>query len=246
MAAGADGLAVRCAGVEKSFGKGQARVQVLRGTDFSVPLGEMTFLVGPSGCGKTTLISVVGGILSPDAGEVEVFGEDLTALSRGRLADFRLQNFGFIFQQFNLLPALSATENAAVPLIARGESARRAHLKAAEMLEKLGLDGHTHKMPQQLSGGQQQRVAIARALVHEPRLVICDEPTASLDADSGHNVMELLRAVALEGDAERSVIVVTHDNRIFGFADTIAKMSDGKVAAEREPQSESETAGVGD
>ena len=223
------GVAVRCAGIEKSFGKGQARVQVLRGTDFSVPLGEMTFLVGPSGCGKTTLISVVGGILSPDAGELSVFGKDLTALNRGRLADFRLENFGFIFQQFNLLPALSATENAAVPLIARGESAKRAHAKAAETLEKLGLDGHTQKMPQQLSGGQQQRVAIARALVHAPRLVICDEPTASLDAESGRNVMDLLRDVALEGDADRSVIVVTHDNRIFEFADTIAKMSDGKV-----------------
>jgi len=223
------GLAVRCAGVEKSFGKGQARVRVLRGTDLAVPLGEMTFLVGPSGCGKTTLISVVGGILSADAGEVEVFGKDLTALSRGRMADFRLENFGFIFQQFNLLPALSATENAAVPLIARGESAKRAHRKAADTLHTLGLEGHTHKMPQQLSGGQQQRVAIARALVHEPRLVICDEPTASLDAESGHNVMELLRGVALEGDQDRSVIVVTHDNRIFDFADSIARMSDGVV-----------------
>ncbi len=222
-------MAVRCAGIEKGFGRGPARVQVLRGTDFSVPTGQMTFLVGPSGCGKTTLISVVGGILSPDAGAVEVFGQDLAALSRGRLADFRLQNLGFIFQQFNLLPALSAVENAAVPLIARGESAARAHAAAAEALGELGLGDHGHKMPQQLSGGQQQRVAIARALVHQPRLVICDEPTASLDAESGQNVMALLRDVALAGDTQRAVVVVTHDNRIFDFADRMVEMSDGRV-----------------
>ena len=237
------GLAVRCEGVTKGFGKGNARVEVLRGTDFSVPGGEMTFLVGPSGCGKTTLISVVGGILSPDDGEVEVFGTDLTALSRGKLADFRLANFGFIFQQFNLLPALSATENAAVPLVARGESDRAAHRTAKDLLEQLGLGGHTEKMPAMLSGGQQQRVAIARALVHAPRLVICDEPTASLDAEAGQKVMELLRDVALSSDDARSVIVVTHDNRIYDFADTIAEMDDGVVGSSKSKESTTDDTG---
>ncbi len=221
-------LTVRCRGVVKSFGEGQTKIQVLRGTDFSARAGEMTFLVGPSGCGKTTLISVIGGILSCDSGEVEVLGSQLTKMRNGKLADFRLAHLGFIFQQFNLLPALTAAENASLPLVARGESTRRAERAATDLLEQLGLARHTHKTPTQLSGGQQQRVAIARALVHQPKLLICDEPTASLDAASGRTVMELLRDVAL--DDQRSVIVVTHDNRIFDFADRIQHMADGVIS----------------
>ncbi|MEM1329116.1 MAG: ABC transporter ATP-binding protein [Planctomycetota bacterium] len=220
-------LAVRCEGIEKSFSAGESRIRVLRGTDFVAESGKMNFLVGPSGCGKTTLISVIGGILSCEEGEIDVLGHDLRTMRNGRLADFRLNNLGFIFQQFNLLPALNAEENASLPLVARGESNGRAEKTARELLQRLGLDGQTKKMPSQLSGGQQQRVAIARALVHEPKLIICDEPTASLDAASGHTVMELLRDVALEGD--RSVIVVTHDNRIFEFADRISRMADGQI-----------------
>ena len=220
-------LIVRCQGIEKSFGSGQTRIKVLRGTDFDARLGEMTFLVGPSGCGKTTLISIIGAILSCEAGELSVLGKDLRRLSGGKLAGFRLANLGFIFQQFNLLPALSAAENASIPLVARGMSTGKAEKRATKLLERLGLEGHTKKMPAQLSGGQQQRVAIARALVHEPSLLICDEPTASLDAASGHTVMELLRDVALEGN--RGVIVVTHDNRIFNFADRIHHMADGVI-----------------
>ena len=225
----ADGtrLAVRCKGIEKSFRAGETQIRVLRGTDFVAEAGKMNFLVGPSGCGKTTLISVFGGILSCEEGELDVLGHDLRTMRNGKLADFRLNNLGFIFQQFNLLPALNAEENASLPLVARGESNRRAERTARDLLERLGLEGQTKKMPSQLSGGQQQRVAIARALVHEPRLLICDEPTASLDAASGHTVMELLRDVALEGD--RSVIVVTHDNRIFEFADRISRMADGQI-----------------
>ncbi len=220
-------VAVRCEGIEKSFSAGETRVRVLRGTDFIAERGRMSFLVGPSGCGKTTLISVIGAILSCEGGSLEVLGHDLRHMSNGKLADFRLNNLGFIFQQFNLLPTLNAEENASLPLVARGASTARAERAARELLGRLGLEGQTRKMPSQLSGGQQQRVAIARALVHSPRLLICDEPTASLDANSGHTVMELLRDVALEGD--RSVIVVTHDNRIFGFADRISHMADGRI-----------------
>ncbi|MEM6458411.1 MAG: ABC transporter ATP-binding protein [Planctomycetota bacterium] len=220
-------LLVRCVGVEKSFGSGQARIKVLRGTDFDARAGEMTFLVGPSGCGKTTLISIIGAILSADDGGVEVMGQNLRKMSRRKLADFRLAYFGFIFQQFNLLPALTAAENAAIPRVARGESTGAAEKKARELLGKLGLGDHADKMPNQLSGGQQQRVAIARALVHEPDVLICDEPTASLDAASGHTVMELLRDLSVQGD--RSVIVVTHDHRIFEFADRIHHMADGVI-----------------
>lgn len=230
-------IAVRCAGIEKSFGAGETRVRVLRGTDFVAESGKMNFLVGPSGCGKTTLISVIGAILSCEAGEIEVLGQDISRLRNGQLADFRLGNLGFIFQQFNLLPALNAEENASLPLVARGESTSNAERAARELLERLGLGGQTRKMPSQLSGGQQQRVAIARALVHSPRLLICDEPTASLDAASGHTVMELLRDVALEHD--RSVIVVTHDSRIFEFADRISHMADGRIT-------HTETRGNGD
>lgn len=226
-------VAVRCTGVEKSFGSGQTKVRVLRGTDFVAETGKMNYLVGPSGCGKTTLISVIGAILSSEAGEVDVLGHDLRSMSNGKLADFRLNNLGFIFQQFNLLPALSAEENASLPLVAQGVGTKKAERRARELLERLGLEGQTRKMPKQLSGGQQQRVAIARALVHEPSLLICDEPTASLDAASGHKVMELLRDVALAGD--RSVIVVTHDNRIFEFADRISHMADGVIERTDEP-----------
>jgi putative ABC transport system ATP-binding protein len=220
-------LAVRCVGVEKSFAVGETAIHVLRGTDFVARAGEMTFLVGPSGCGKTTLISIIGAILSADAGTIEVLGTDIRRLRGGRLADFRLANLGFIFQQFNLLPALSATENASLPLVAAGRSTRASERAAAALLDRLGLGAHLHKMPAQLSGGQQQRVAIARAIVHGPKLVICDEPTASLDAESGRTAMELLREVALA--AERGVIIVTHDTRIFGFADVIHTMSDGVI-----------------
>lgn len=230
-------LAVRCTGIEKSFRAGETRIKVLRGTDFSAEAGKMTFLVGPSGCGKTTLISVIGAILSCEAGELEVLGKDLRAMRGGRLADFRLARLGFIFQQFNLLPALNAEENAALPLVAQGESTSRAEKKARQLLERLGLEDQTRKMPSQLSGGQQQRVAIARALVHEPSLLICDEPTASLDAASGHTVMELLRDVALAGD--RSVIVVTHDSRIFEFADRINHMADGRITRTETPEEDS-------
>lgn len=222
-----NGLALHCEQITKEFGSGQTRIQVLRGADFSVRLGEMMFLVGPSGCGKTTLISVLAGLLTPNAGTLTVFGQSLNKMRGGRLVDFRARNIGFIFQQFNLLPTLTAAENAAVPLIGQRVSFGRAVRSAGEMLDKLGMQAHKHKYPTQLSGGQQQRVAIARALVHSPRLVICDEPTASLDAETGQTVMKLLRELAVT--PERSVIVVTHDDRIYKYADRISSMSDGRI-----------------
>ena len=222
-----EGVAVRCSDVTKDFGSGQARVRVLRGVEFVARYGEMTFLVGPSGCGKTTLISILAGLLTANSGEIDVLGQSLKKLRGGRLVDFRGSNIGFIFQQFNLLPTLTASENAAVPLIIRGMPFGRAVRQAGEMLTRLGMQDHRRKYPQQLSGGQMQRVAIARALVHDPKLVVCDEPTASLDADSGQTVMKLLRSLAVA--SERAVIVVTHDDRIFHYADRIAHMSDGKI-----------------
>jgi putative ABC transport system ATP-binding protein len=220
-------LAVECRNVVKDFGEGDARVQVLRGIDLTIARGEMTLLVGPSGCGKTTLISVIAGLLDTTSGEVHVLGTNLSKLTGGRKAAFRGREIGFVFQQYNLLPALTAAENAAVPLIIAGRPRLEAVARAREVLSAVGLADKTNSFPNQLSGGQQQRVAIARALVHRPRLLVCDEPTAALDAQSGQRVLEILKETAVHPD--RAVVVVTHDNRIFHFGDRTVHMSDGTI-----------------
>jgi putative ABC transport system ATP-binding protein len=220
-------MAVRVRGVTKEFGSGGSLTRALRGVDLDVPYGEMLMLVGPSGCGKTTLVSVVAGTLEPTAGDVQVLGHDLTVMSNGRKVRFRRDNVGFIFQAFNLLPALTAVENAAVPLLIAGWRRVQAVEAAADVLERLGLGDRLASLPSELSGGQQQRVAIARALVHEPRLLVCDEPTSALDAANGRITMELMQQVAVQPD--RAVIVVTHDSRVYSFADRIAAMEDGRI-----------------
>lgn len=219
--------AVICRGVTKDFGRGETRVQALRGVDLDIPTNEMTLLVGESGCGKTTLISIIAGLLEPTAGDVEVFGAILNSLPSRQLIRFRGENIGFVFQQYNLLPSLTAAENAAVPLLIAGMKRKTAVLQAMEMLVNVGLGKKSHAFPSELSGGQQQRVAIARALVHRPRLLVCDEPTAALDAVSGQTVMQLLHKVAVQPG--RAVIVVTHDNRVFQYGNRIVRMSDGKI-----------------
>ncbi len=219
--------AVLCREVRKYFGDGEGRIEALRGVEFSAGLGGMTFLVGPSGCGKTTLISVIAGLLDASAGEVHLFGENIAQLPSAARIIFRRKNLGFVFQQYNLLPALTAAENAAVPLFAAGVKRREAIDRARALLVKLGLEKRANALPSKLSGGQQQRVALARALVHEPRLIVCDEPTAALDHKTGEAVMELLAGAAVHPD--RAVIVVTHDNRVFHFAETIAHMDDGQI-----------------
>ena len=213
--------------VSRDFTAGQQTIRVLHGIDLDVAPGELTYLVGESGSGKTTLISIMCGILWPTEGSVEVFGTPIYGLSDDDLVRFRLENIGFIFQQYNLIPAIDAASNAAVPLIARGMDRKEARERAVAMMEKLNIGNKADKLPNQLSGGQQQRVAIARALVHEPRLVVCDEPTAALDATSGRRVMDLLRDVALAED--RACIIVTHDNRIFDLADRILVLEDGRI-----------------
>jgi putative ABC transport system ATP-binding protein len=220
-------LAVVCRGVTKVYGAGQAQVTALRGVDLDARVGELLMLVGPSGCGKTTLISVIAGILDQNDGDCRVFGHDFKHMNGGAKTAYRGRTIGFVFQAFNLLPSLTAAENAAVPLLINGVKRREAVDRAAAMLDRVGLGGRTKSLPSQLSGGQQQRVAIARALVHSPKLIVCDEPTSALDAETGHKVMDLLRELAL-GDG-RALIIVTHDARIFSFADRIAKMNDGAI-----------------
>ena len=222
-------LAARLRNVNKSFGDGGSRLQVLKGVDLDVRCGDITMLVGPSGCGKTTLLSIIAGTLGCDegSGEVTVFGQDLRRMSRGGTTRFRAQHIGFIFQSFNLIPTLSCVENVSVPLLIQGRSTRHAERRAREVLEQVGLGDRIKHRPAQLSGGQQQRVAIARALVHEPRLIICDEPTAALDAKNGTLVMDIFETVARS--PERAVLIVTHDNRIFPHANRIASMDDGQI-----------------
>ena len=222
-----NGYAVHVRGIVKSFGDGGSKLTVLKGIDFNARDGEIMMLVGPSGCGKTTLLSVIAGTLRADAGSVDIFGDKISSLSNSAVTRFRAANIGFIFQSFNLIPTLNIAENVSVPLLIRGMASGKAEQKAREVLKLVGLGDRWKNRPNQLSGGQQQRVAIARALVHEPRLIICDEPTASLDAGNGHMVMDLFRDVARVPG--RCVIIVTHDNRIFSYADRIAQMDDGRI-----------------
>jgi putative ABC transport system ATP-binding protein len=219
--------AVACSRVTKHFGDADNRVQVLRGVDLTIPFGEMTMLVGPSGCGKTTMLSVIAGLLNRSGGELHVLGRDLSQLSGSEAVLFRRKNLGFVFQQFNLLPSLTAAENAAVPLLAAGLKKREAVNRSRALLEELGLGTRANAHPNTLSGGQQQRVALARALVHDPRLIVCDEPTSALDHETGQTVMELLTRIAVKPG--RAVVVVTHDSRVFDFADRIAHMDDGRI-----------------
>ena len=219
--------AVVCRRIEKWFGAGEARVHALRGVDLEIRMGELAMLVGPSGCGKTTLLSVIAGLLDSNGGDLEVLGETPARMGKQERILFRRRNLGFVFQQYNLLPSLTAAENVAVPLLAAGMNRNEAAGEATRLLAQLGMEERASSLPAQLSGGQQQRVALARALVHKPRLIVCDEPTAALDAKTGHTVMELLAKVAVSPD--RAVIVVTHDSRVFEFADTIAHMDDGRI-----------------
>ena len=221
-------VAVRCDGLTKTFGTGNAAVKALRGVDLEVRNGELLMLVGPSGCGKTTLISVIAGVLRRDGGECTVFAHDYNGMSEDETTSFRGVNVGFVFQAFNLIPSLTTAENVATPLIINGMKPAAAVFHAGKILGEVGFDDRMMRsLPQDLSGGQQQRVAIARSLIHQPRLIVCDEPTSALDGETGHKVMELMRR--LGRTENRALVVVTHDSRIFEFADRIAEMEDGRI-----------------
>ena len=219
---------VTCRNLIKEYGTGGSVVHALRGVNIDINPGELTLLVGPSGCGKTTLISILAATLDPTSGDLSVLGSDLPHLSKYQKAAFRARNVGFVFQQFNLLPALTAAENVAVPLVINGSSKRPAVARATAMLTAVGLADRVNSLPSQLSGGQQQRVAIARAMIHEPRLLVCDEPTSAVDARTGQTIMDLIRKIAVQPD--RVAVVVTHDSRVFAFGDRIITLEDGQIA----------------
>jgi len=220
-------VAVRVRGVTKEFGSGGAVTRALRGVDLDIPYGELLMLVGPSGCGKTTLVSIVAGTLEPTAGDVVVLGQDLVKMSNGRKVRFRRDHVGFVFQSFNLLPALTAAENAAVPLLIAGWNRRRAVEAAADVLDQLGMGDRLANLPSELSGGQQQRVAIARALAMQPRVMLFDEPTSALDPSMTGEVLEVIVALARAG---QTMVVVTHDHSFARRAATwVVELAAGKV-----------------
>jgi len=219
--------AICAKGLTKTFGDGGSQKVAVDHADFVAYFGEMVYLVGPSGSGKTTFLSMISGILRPSAGTVKVKGEDIWTLADDRLAEFRLRTIGFVFQDFHLFPRLSAAENIAIPLILRHEPWDDAIMAAIDTLPIVGLEGRGDILPVKLSGGEQQRVAIARAIVAAPEVLILDEPTASLDGDTGKMIIAFVKEKIL--DAHRCIIVVTHDARINEYADRIVHMEDGRI-----------------
>ena len=227
-------LAVHCQGVYKAYDTGGQPVIALRGVDLDIHTGRLMMLVGPSGCGKTTLISVIAGILNQDSGVCEVFGQDLLHLRQKDLLQFRARNIGFVFQAYNLLPTLTAVENASIPLIINGFGRAEANRRAAEMLQRVGLGERLGSFPAQLSGGQQQRVAIARALAMEPELLLFDEPTSALDPETIGEVLNVMKVLAEEG---RTMIVVTHEMTFAKrVADWVVVFERGAVVEQGPPE----------
>jgi putative ABC transport system ATP-binding protein len=211
--------------VEMTLQSKQQSFQILKGINWEIKKGDIEILMGPSGSGKTTLLSILAGLLTPTSGKVYLLGQEITRMSRTQLSRFRRENIGFIFQDFNLFPALTAIENVEAALNVKGCRGKQARKQAQSMLELVGLGDKAKQLPRDLSGGQKQRVAIARALTGHPQLIMADEPTAALDSHSGHLVMELLRGLAKEQGC--TVLIVTHDPRILDLADGIAHIEDG-------------------
>ncbi|MCQ0029759.1 ABC transporter ATP-binding protein [Burkholderia glumae] len=220
-------LAIDARGLAKGFGSGETRTQALDGVSMQARFGEMLLIVGPSGSGKTTLLSVISGILRPDAGSVSIDGVDLWSLDKDRIAEFRLHRIGFVFQDYHLFPRLSTAENVAIPLILKRLAWEQAMREACAQLQAVGLGNRVQMPPAKLSGGEQQRVAIARTIVGRPDLLILDEPTASLDGDTGKMIIDFVKHKVLS--PTRCIVVVTHDARIFEYADRILRMEDGKL-----------------
>jgi putative ABC transport system ATP-binding protein len=225
--------AIRAEGLTKWFGEGEARTYAVRDVTFEANFGEMLYVVGPSGSGKTTMLSMISGILRPNAGTVTIEGTDIWRLSNDDLAAFRLHRIGFVFQDFHLFPRLTTAENVAIPLVLQNRDWDEALEEAKHDLDIVGLEGKAELPPVKLSGGEQQRVAIARAIVSRPDIMIFDEPTASLDGETGRNIVSFVRRHVLTD--QRCIVIVTHDSRIYEFADRIARMEDGRLTSvERE------------
>ena len=219
--------AIAAVGLNKWFGEGETRTHAVKDVTFDAYFGEILYVVGPSGSGKTTMLSMISGILRPNSGSVKIDDVEIWTLSNDALAEFRLHRIGFVFQDYHLFPRLTTAENVAIPLILQRRKWDEALKEAASDLEIVGLKGRAELPPVKLSGGEQQRVAIARAIVSRPEILILDEPTASLDGDTGRNIVKFVREHILTD--QRCIVIVTHDSRIYEYADRIMKMEDGKL-----------------
>ncbi len=220
-------LAISAKELVKWFGEGEAKTLAVRGVSFDSYFGEMLYIEGPSGSGKTTLLSMISGILRPNSGVVSVEGRDIWGLSSDDIAEFRLNKVGFVFQDYHLFPRLTTMENVAIPLILKKQDWGKSMNEAMQYLEIVGLKERAHLTPVKLSGGEQQRVAIARAIASKPDILIFDEPTASLDGDTGRRIVDFVKSNIL--NENRCILIVTHDSRIFEYADRIMRMEDGKI-----------------
>jgi putative ABC transport system ATP-binding protein len=225
---------IQATDIVKVLGKGAGQVKALKGINVSLRGGELTLLMGPSGSGKTTLLSVLGCMMSPTGGTVEICGRSTAKLSPEALAELRRKHLGFVFQSYHLFPTLTAAENLRLALDVCGERSRSARAKVDEALATVGLAHRANAFPRELSGGEQQRVAIARAIVGGPSVVLADEPTAALDSENGHIVMTVLAKIA--SDPARALFLVTHDARIIPFASRILRIEDGRIVSEQQRQ----------
>ncbi len=224
-------VALSCEELWKVYQMGDEKVQAIRGITLRIEQGEMVAVMGPSGCGKTTLLNVLSGIDDPSAGQVHVAGKPLFGISDDERSDIRGKEMGFIFQKFHLLDVMSAVENVEIPLLLHGSNPADARKKAIDALTKVGLSDRINHRPSELSGGQQQRVSIARAIVHDPSVILCDEPTGNLDSSTSRNVMELLSELNKSGS---TIVIVTHDDEIAKLCSRIMRIEDGSVVLEEE------------
>lgn len=227
----------RLVGVGKTYGAGETAVTALSNATLDILPGQVTMIEGPSGSGKTTLISILGLLLTPSTGEIWIEGRNVAGLGERALPPLRARNFGFVFQGFNLFPALTALENVAIAIQMKDPGAKSPKTEARRLLELVGLGPRMHHLPADLSGGQKQRVAIARALGGNPPILVGDEPTAALDTKTALSVMELLRELATV--AGRAVVVVTHDPRLERFADRVVRVEDGVITSIDSPAARS-------
>jgi putative ABC transport system ATP-binding protein len=216
--------------IARTYQQGSHEVQALRGVDLQIEPGEFVALMGPSGSGKTTLLNLIGGLDSPSAGTIKIEGTDISALSGSALADLRRDRVGFVFQAYNLVPVLSAVENAEMVLVLRGDDPTERRTKAMETLREVGLTGKENRRPAELSGGEQQRVAVARAITGEPALVLADEPTANLDSTTGTELIALMRT--LNQDKGITFVFATHDPKVMEAADRVVRLVDGRIVSD--------------
>ena len=224
-------VALSCQGLWKIYEMGDEKVQAVRGIDLEINTGEMVAIMGPSGCGKTTLLNILSGIDDPSAGQVTVAGKPLFGISDDERTDLRGKEMGFIFQKFHLLEVMSAVENVEIPLLLLGKTPEEARAESILALEKVGLKDRSEHRPAELSGGQQQRVSIARAVVHNPSVILCDEPTGNLDSTTSEQVMSILSDL---NDAGSTLVIVTHDKEIAKRCSRIIQISDGRIVSEEE------------